>query len=107
MYGHGSNDSAAGSTSNSDTTSMKASYVYGSFTLAYSDHEHDSATDTSDQDATSWKVSYTVSDAISVSYGHDSIDSKATADTSDAEYTKIVASYTSGGMTLSANMQES
>jgi outer membrane protein OmpU len=105
-YGQGSDDSAAGTASNADATSMKASYVYGSFTLAYSDHEFDSTTDTSDQDATSWKVSYTVSDAISVSYGTESLDSKATADTSDAEYTKIVASYTSGGMTVSANMQE-
>jgi len=104
-YGQGSDDSAAGSTSNADATSMKASYVYGSFTLAYSDHEFDSSTDTSDQDATSWKVSYTVSDAISVTYGQESIDSKATADTSDAEYTKATVAYTSGGMTVSANMQ--
>ena len=97
---------AGGTTANSDTTSMKVSYVYGSVTLAYSDHEHDSNTDTSDQDATSWKVSYAVSDAISVTYGSDSLDSKATADTSDAEYTKVTGSYTSGGMTVSANYQE-
>ena len=105
-YGHGSANQAAGTASNADATTMKASYVFGPVTVAYSDHEYDSATDTSDQDATSWKVSYTVSDAISVSYGTESLDSKATADTSDAEYTKIVASYTSGGMTVSANMQE-
>ena len=107
-YGAGSSDGdAAGATSaNADTTSMKASYAIGSFTLAYSDHDHDSETATSDQTATSWKVSYTVSDAVSVSYGSDSIDSAGTADTSDAEYTKIVASHTSGGMTISANYQE-
>ena len=109
-YGHGSADGqsvgAGGTATNSDTTSMKVSYVYGSVTLAYSDHEHDSNTDTSDQDATSWKVSYAVSDAISVTYGSDSLDSKATADTSDAEYTKVTGSYTSGGMTVSANYQE-
>tara|TARA_B110000037_G_scaffold66688_1_gene81081 strand:+ start:1126 stop:2169 length:1044 start_codon:yes stop_codon:yes gene_type:complete len=105
-YGHGSANQAAGTALNADATTMKASYVFGPVTVAYSDHEYDSATDTSDQDATSWKVSYTVSDAISVSYGTESLDSKATADTSDAEYTKIVASYTSGGMTVSANMQE-
>ena len=28
------------------------------------------------------------------------------AETSDAEYSKVVASYTSGGMTISANYQE-
>ena len=109
-YGQGSADGDAagsgGTAANSDTTSMKASYAIGSFTLAYSDHDHDSNTDTSDQTATSWKVSYTVSDAVSVTYGTESIDSKGTADTSDAEYTKITASHTSGGMTVSANYQE-
>ena len=109
-YGQGSADGDAvgsgGTTANSDTTSMKASYAIGSFTLAYSDHDHDSNTDTSDQTATSWKVSYTVSDAVSVTYGSESIDSKGTADTSDAEYSKFTASHTSGGMTVSANYQE-
>jgi outer membrane protein OmpU len=109
-YGHGSNDGqsvgAGGTTANADTTSMKASYAIGSFTLAYSDHDHDSQTDTSDQTATSWKVSYTVSDELSVTYGTDSLNNNATADTSDAEYTKITAAYTSGGMTVSANYQE-
>jgi outer membrane protein OmpU len=109
-YGAGSSDGDAagsgGSTANADTTSMKASYAIGSFTLAYSDHDHDSNTDTSHQSASSWKVSYTVSDAVSISYATDSLDSAGTADTSDAEYTKIVASHTSGGMTVSANYQE-
>jgi outer membrane protein OmpU len=108
--GKGSNDGQAagsgGTTANADTTSMKASYVYGPVTLAYSDHEFDSNTATSDQDATSWKVSYAVSDAVSITYGSESLDSKATADTSDAEYTKVTGSYTSGGMTVSANYQE-
>ena len=109
-YGAGSSDGDAagsgGTAANADTVSMKASYAIGSFTLAYSDHDHDSNTDTSDQTASSWKVSYTVSDAVSVSYATDSLDSAGTADTSDAEYTKIVASHTSGGMTVSANYQE-
>ena len=109
-YGHGSADGqsvgAGGTATNADTTSMKASYAIGSFTLAYSDHDHDSTTDTSDQTATSWKVSYTVSDELSVTYGTDSLNNNATADTSDAEYTKITAAYTSGGMTVSANYQE-
>ena len=109
-YGSGSNDGqgagSGGSTANADATSMKLSYVYGSVTLAYSDHEFDSNTNTSDQDAKAMKISYTVSDAVSVTYGTESIDSKGTADTSDAEYTKITTSYTSGGMTVSANYQE-
>ena len=110
-YGHGTSDQDAAGTvdtsaADADTTSMKLSYVYGSVTLAYSDHEHDSTTATSDQDATAMKISYAVTDDISVTYATEEIDSKATADTSDAEYTKITTSYTSGGMTISANYQE-
>jgi len=109
-YGKGSSDGDAagegGTTANADTTSMKASYAYGPVTLAYSDHDHDSNTDISDQTAKAMKISYTVSDAISVSYATEEIDSKASASNVDAEYTKIVTSYTSGGMTVSANYQE-
>ena len=67
---------AAGSATNADATSMKASYAYGPVTLAYSDHEYDSNTATSDQDTTSYKVSYTVSDAISISYGEEEMESE-------------------------------
>ena len=104
-YGHGSSDGQAkGSTVvNSDTTSMKASYAIGSFTVAYSDHEYDSATNTLDQDAQSWKVSYTVSDSISVSYAQETIEKPSVT---DAEYTRITASHTSGGMTISGTIAE-
>tara|TARA_Y100000389_G_scaffold194540_1_gene224711 strand:- start:1686 stop:2675 length:990 start_codon:yes stop_codon:yes gene_type:complete len=109
-YGKGSNDGQAagsgGTTTDHETTSMKASYVYGSVTVAYSDHSNDNNTSTSDQEATSWKVSYTVSDALSVSYGQEELDSNGATETSDAEYSKVSGSYTSGGMTVSANYQE-
>ena len=109
-YGQGSNDAQAvgsgGSTTNTDSTTMSASYAYGSVTVAYSDHDSDSNTATSDQEATAWKVSYTVSDAISVSYAQEEINSNGAAELTDAEYSKVVASYTSGGMTVSANYQE-
>jgi len=114
-YATGSNDgqiaavegAATQPEKNADATTMKVAYVYGPVTVAYSDHEYDSAnTDgTEDQDATSYKVSYTVSDAVSITYGKEEIDSGTAAD-QDAEYTKLTASFTSGGMTLSANMQE-
>ena len=104
-YGAGSSDGQAkGSTVvNSDTTSMKASYAMGSFTIAYSDHEYDSTTSTLDQDASAWKVSYTVSDAISVSYAQEEISKPSVT---DAEYTRLTASHTSGGMTISATLAE-
>ena len=41
---------AAATASNADVTTMKASYAYGPITVAYSDHEFDSATATRDQD---------------------------------------------------------
>ena len=88
-----------------DASTIKASYVYGSFTLAYSDHEYDSSVATEDQDAKSFKVSYTITDALSVTYAEDEIDS-GTAGDQDAKYSKVSASYTAGGMTVSANMQE-
>jgi outer membrane protein OmpU len=109
-YGQGSNDAQAagsgGTTANTDSTTMSASYVYGSLTVAYSDHESDSNTATSDQEATSYKVSYTVSDEFSVSYGTEELDSNGAAELTDAEYSKVSASYTSGGMTVSANYQD-
>jgi len=109
-YGEGSNDAQAagsgGSTTNTDSTTLSASYVYGSITVAYSDHESASNTSTSDQDATSYKVSYAVTDDISVSYGTEEIDSNGAAELTDAEYSKLSTSFTSGGMTVSANYQD-
>ena len=103
-YGAGTNDAAAGTAFNADVTTMKASYAYGPITVAYSDHEFDSATATRDQDTTSYSIAYTVSDAISISYGTEEIDSGE--QTVDAEYSKISASYTAGGMTITAVSQE-
>ena len=50
-------------------------------------------------------MSYTVSDEISVTYAEEEIDSGTAAD-QDAKYSKLSTSYTTGGMTVSANMQE-
>jgi len=50
-------------------------------------------------------VSYTVSENLSVSYGVEEIESGTAAD-QDAEYSKISASYTMGGVTLSASYSE-
>jgi len=103
-YGAGTNDGSAGTGNNADVTTMKASYAYGPVTLAYSDHQFDSAAATRDQDTTSYSVSYTVTDGISVSYGVEEIDSGESS--TDAEYSQISVSYTSGGMTITAKTQE-
>jgi outer membrane protein OmpU len=104
-YGSGTDDDAAGTGSNADQSTMKLSYAYGPITVAYSDHEYDSNTANADQDITAYKVSYTVSDAISISYAAETVDSENSSNI-DAEYTRISASYTAGGMTISGNMSE-
>ena len=103
-YGAGTSDGGVAATK-ADVTTMKASYAYGPITIGYSDHEYDSVTATRDQDVKSYSVSYTVSDAISISYGTDEL-STGEATTVDAEYSKISASYTAGGMTITATSAE-
>ena len=84
-------------------TAMKASYAMGSFTVAYSDYSFDTTGTSSDDDTTSYKLSYTVSDDLSISYGSETVERGTLK---DGEYDSISASYTSGGMTLSAYMKE-
>jgi len=103
-YGKGEANTATSST-DADTTTMKASYAYGSFTVAYSNNDYQSNVADADQETSSYKLSYTVSDAVSVSYGHEEIEKEGT--TTDAEFDKISASYTSGGMTVTATSAES
>jgi len=103
-YGKGDVTTAANG-DNADATTMKASYAYGSFTVAYSDNDYATDVANNDQETTSYKVSYTVSDEISVSYGHEEIAEESEA--LDAEFEKISVAYTSGGMTLTATAAES
>ena len=101
-YGVGEQETS--STAQGDTTTMKASYAYGPVTVAYSNNDHATETSSKDQETTSYQLSYTVSDAISVSYGEETIDEEG--DALDAEFSKIAVSYTSGGMTVSASSRE-
>jgi len=84
-----------------DQTAWKASYAYGPITATITESEFDVATAASDQDVSSMAVSYTISDEMSVTYGTETIDTGGTG--VDAEYDVIKGSYTSGGMTISAN----
>ena len=90
-------------TDDTSESTMYAKYTYGSLTVGVSlnDWEHTDAS--SDQETTSFGISYTVTDEISVSYGQDTIDNNT--DGADVEVDGITASYTSGGMTVSAKMQ--
>jgi outer membrane protein OmpU len=101
---YGVGEQETDSTKQGDTTSMKASYAYGPVTVAYSNNDHATETSSKDQETTSYSLSYTVSDAISVSYGEETIDEEG--DALDAEFSKVAVSYTSGGMTVSASSRE-
>ena len=92
-----------GATANTSAEALKASYAYGPITVAYSNYEFDADGTASDDDTTSYKVSYTVSDEISISYGTETIERAALE---DVETSRISASYTAGGMTISATMDE-
>ena len=89
-----------------DVTTMKLSYAYGPISVGYSDTEYDgeSTTTTVDQDVKSYNVSYTVSENISVAYGTEEISQPNVAASEDIEVDAITASYTAGGMTISAMM---
>jgi len=91
-----------GSLTTTDATVMKASYAYGPVTVAYSDYEYDASGTSGDDDVTSYKVSYTVSDELSVSYGAEELETGTT----DSEYDSVSASYTAGGMTLTATFSD-
>ncbi len=88
-----------------DQTTYKLSYAYGPITASYSNNDYDVGTAASDQETTSYAVSYTVSDEMSLTYGVETIEEPGTTST-DAEYSAISASYTAGGMTISASMKE-
>ena len=96
----GSGNDQSDSTVEADYTTMKAAYVYGSITAAISASEYDHTTASKDQEVQSWGLTYTVTDDISVTYGVDTIENNT--DTADVEVDGFTASYTSGGMTVSA-----
>ena len=79
--------------------------AYGPVTATMTQSEYDVVTTTSDQDVSSVAVSYTISDEMSVTYGTETIESTNSGHV-DAEYTVLKGSYTSGGMTVSAQMKE-
>ena len=82
-----------------DQTIMKVSYAYGPITASASNNVMDHTTNTNDQEVTSYGLSYTVSDAISLSYGEETID--RALQVKDIDVKGYSASYTTGGMTVS------
>ena len=83
-----------------DVTTMKGSYAIGSFTAAYSNNESDKNAAGTDEEMTSFKLSYTVTDDLSISYGEETHETAGAA--LDEEFEVVSASYTTGGMTITA-----
>ena len=83
-----------------DVSTMWVKYAYGSFTVGYqqSDREGTAAADKDESD--SWAVSYAVSDDFSISYGQHEYEEGT--DTDIQESSGFSASYTSGGVSISA-----
>jgi outer membrane protein OmpU len=101
-YGAGEDNKAA---TEAEAKAWKVSYAYGPITVTASDLEYDHGTDTSDRDMDSHAVSYTVSDEISVTYGVEEI-TDGSASSEVAEFERLSASYTAGGMTVTVTTDE-
>jgi len=83
-----------------DATTMKASYAMGSFTAAISNTEVDYDGTGNDDEVDSFKLSYTITDDLSITYGEETHETSGSS--IDEEVESISASYTTGGMTVTA-----
>ena len=97
------NDDASGTTlGNADLTNMAVTYAAGAFTVGYQANEVDSSVADKDRDFTALGISYAVNDDVSVSLNTSTVDyEQATLD--DQDSTGVSASYTTGGITVSAS----
>ena len=100
-YGVGDDNSA---TSTAEATAWKIAYAYGPITVTATELEYDHNTNGSDRDLESQAISYTVSDELSVTYGVEEITDGTGSE--NAEFEKISASYTAGGMTVTLSSAE-
>ena len=102
---YASTDEETGTANTSgEQTAYKVSYAYGPVTIGMSNSDYDVGSAGTDQEIDSYNIAYTVSDELSLSYGVEEISNSGSA--VDPEYSAIVATYTSGGVTLTAKMEE-
>ena len=81
----------------------KITYAYGPVTLGMSNSDYDVGSSGTDSETDSYSIAYTVSDELSLSYGVEEIDEGSAV---NPEYSAVVASYVSGGVTLTAKMED-
>jgi flagellar hook-associated protein FlgK len=86
-----------------ESTTMSASYAIGSFTVSASNTEADK-TNAANEEVDSFQIAYTVSDSMSITYGEETHETVGT--TTDEEVEGYGVSYTTGGMTITANQWE-
>ena len=84
------------------STTVHAAYATGPFSVGYSITDDDSA---NSPEITGLQLGYTVSDDLSITYGQETV--SASNQTVDQEVESIGVSYTTGGMTITANTYES
>ena len=83
-----------------DEQAMYAKYSYGSLTVGYQMNETDGSS--TDLEFTALGATYAITDDITIGYNQSTIDKEGSAN--DQESTGLSASFTSGGMTISAAM---
>ena len=83
-----------------DVSTLWVKYAYGSFTIGVQESERDGSTAATTDESDSWAVSYAVSDEFSVSYGQHEYEEGTDADVQESS--GFSASYTSGGVSVSA-----
>jgi len=99
QIGYGIGTDSATATSDDDHTTMFAKYTAGMATVGVQASSIDK--NSADEDRMAMAVSLAINENMSVSYGMSTVDFE-TAGLSDEESSGISASYTSGGMTISA-----
>ena len=97
-------DTATGAAATAkDESTMYVKYVYGSITAGYQVSESDSGTASEDMESTGMAISYAISDEMSISYGTHEVETPNDSSDADQEAMLLSASYTSGGMSISAS----
>jgi len=88
-----------------ENTAMYVTYAFDSFTVGIQDNESDADVANGDYEYRGYGISYAVTEDMSVSYGVGTVDYQKAAN-DDQETSAVSASYTSGGITVSATMSD-
>jgi len=102
--GWGETANAAVASEPNDHSTMYASYVYGSLTIAAQSSEIDYYNSANDDESVAYGILYAVNDEMSISYQERTNDRGGT--TTDEEISGWSASYTMGSMTFKAHSNE-